>query len=91
MAASTKIGYNTCGGVVVPVRYKIPVAVSRLEDGSYMARCSEIKAIATGEDPESAIQNLLVAVREMVAEFGESRVFQDFDSGADLRVLEVAL
>jgi predicted RNase H-like HicB family nuclease len=73
------------------VKYKIPVTVIRLEDGSYMARCSEIRATATGEDAETAVQNLLAAVREMVDEFGEARVFQDFNPESDLRVLEVAL
>lgn len=73
------------------MKYKIPVTVTRLEDGSYMARCNELRATATGDDPEMAMKNLLIAIRELVEEFGETTVFQDLKPETDWHALEVAL
>jgi predicted RNase H-like HicB family nuclease len=59
---------------------KTPVIVATLKEGGYMARCEEIRATATGDTPDDAIQNLREAIDEMVKEYGQNEVFQDFNA-----------
>lgn len=70
---------------------KIPVIVSPLKDGSYMARCEEIRATATGDTPDDAIRNLREAIDEMVKEYGRNEVFQDLMPESQVQVIEVAV
>jgi predicted RNase H-like HicB family nuclease len=70
---------------------KIPVIVVPLKDGGYMARCDEIRATATGDTPDDAIQNLREAIDEMVQEYGQNEVFQDLMPESQVQVIEVAV
>jgi predicted RNase H-like HicB family nuclease len=42
--------------------YRIPVIVSRLEEGVFWARCDDIRATTTGITPDDAITNLREAI-----------------------------
>jgi len=70
---------------------KIPVIVVPLKEGGYMARCEEIRATATGDTPDDAIQNLREAIDEMVREYGQNEVFQDLMPESQVKVIEVAV
>jgi predicted RNase H-like HicB family nuclease len=71
--------------------FKIPVVVAPLKEGGYMARCEEIRATATGDTPDEAIQNLREAIDEMVKEYGHNEVFQDLMPESQVKVIEVAV
>jgi predicted RNase H-like HicB family nuclease len=71
--------------------FRIPVIVVPLKEGGYMARCEEIRATATGDTPDDAIQNLREAIDEMVKEYGQNEVFQDLMPESQIRVIEVAV
>ncbi len=71
-------------------RYKVPITIAPLEDGSYMARCEVLRATATGETSEEAIVNLREAITELVYEFGETAVFQNIDVNTDIQIFEYA-
>ena len=70
---------------------KTPVIVAPLKEGGYMARCEEIRATATGDTPDGAIQNLLEAIDEKVKEYGQNEVFQDLMPESQVQVIEVAV
>ncbi|HUW66190.1 MAG TPA: hypothetical protein VMW83_16125 [Spirochaetia bacterium] len=71
--------------------YRLPITIVSLDGEGFMARCEDVRATATGNNPEEAIENLREAIMEMVDEFGAPAVFQDVRPGAEVRVLEVAL
>jgi predicted RNase H-like HicB family nuclease len=71
--------------------FKIPVIVTPLKGGGYMARCEEIRATATGDTPDGAIHNLREAIDEMVKEYGQNKVFQDLVPESQVQVIEVAV
>ncbi|NJL59520.1 MAG: type II toxin-antitoxin system HicB family antitoxin [Desulfobacteraceae bacterium] len=71
-------------------RYKVPITIVPLDDGSYMARCESLRATATGDTSEEAVKNLREAIAELIYEFGEAAVFQDIDINADIRIFEYA-
>ena len=71
--------------------FKIPVIVTPLKGGGYMARCEEIRATATGDTPDGAILNLREAIDEMVREYGQKEVFQDLVPESQVQVIEVAV
>ena len=70
---------------------KIPVIVTPLKEGGYMARCEEIRATATGDTSEDAIRNLREAIDEMIKEHGRNEVFQDLMPESQVQVIEVAV
>lgn len=70
---------------------KIPVIVVPLKEGGFMARCEEVRATATGDTPDDAIQNLREAIDEMVKEFGQNEVFEDLMPESQVEVIEVAV
>ncbi len=70
---------------------KIPVVVSPLKEGGFMARCEEIRATATGDSPDDAVRNLREAIDEMVKEYGQNEVFQDMMPESQVQVIEVAV
>jgi len=70
---------------------KIPVVVSPLKEGGFMARCEEIRATATGDSPDDAIRNLREAIDELVREYGQNEVFQDLMPESQVQVIEVAV
>jgi len=75
------------------VKYKLPVVITLLENGEYMAECEPVRAVATGDTREEAVANLHEAIVDLVREFGEDRVFEDVKPETDLQVqvLEVAV
>jgi predicted RNase H-like HicB family nuclease len=70
---------------------KIPVIVTPLKGGGYMARCEEIRATATGDTPDDAVDNLREAVDEMIKEYGHNEVFQDLVPESQVQFIEVAV
>jgi len=72
-------------------KYKVAITVIPLEDGTYMAHCESLRAVAEGDTSEEAVENLREAVEDLIQEFGESAVFQDIQPNIDLRVLECAV
>ena len=70
---------------------KIPVVVSPLKEGGFIARCEEIRATATGDSPDDAVRNLREAIDEMVKEYGQNEVFQDLMPESQVQVIEVAV
>jgi predicted RNase H-like HicB family nuclease len=70
---------------------KVPVVVSPLKEGGFMARCEEIRATATGDSPDDAIHNLREAIDEMVKEYGQNEVFQDLMPESQVQLIEVAV
>lgn len=71
------------------MKYKLPVTITPLGEKEYMARCELVRATATGDTADEALQNLREAIEAMVAEFGEEAVFRDVDAESDVRILEV--
>jgi len=73
------------------MKYKLSALLVPLGDGGFMARCERIRATATGNLPEEALQNLQEAISDMVKEYGEEEIFQEMGPGTDLRLIEVAV
>ena len=73
------------------MKYKLPVIIVQSEEGGYIARCEEVRATATGDRQDEAVNNLREAIEEMVSEFGESAVFQDVTPESEIQVIEVAV
>jgi len=73
------------------MKYKLPVIIIQSDEGGYIARCEEVRATATGDTPDEAVDNLREAIKEMIAEFGEVSVFQDVTPESEIQVIEVAI
>ncbi len=75
------------------MKYRLPVVITPLGDGEYMAECEPVRAVATGETLEEAVSNLREAIEELVRQFGEEKVFEDIKPETELqvRILEVAV
>jgi len=73
------------------MKYKLPVIIIHADEGGYIARCEEVRATATGDTPDEAVNNLREAIKEMIAEFGEVAVFQDVTPEGEIQVIEVAI
>jgi len=73
------------------MKYKLPVIIVQSEEGGYIARCEEVRATATGDNPDEAVDNLREAIKEMITEFGESAVFQDVAPKSEVQVIELAI
>jgi predicted RNase H-like HicB family nuclease len=72
------------------MRYKLPVIITKIKN-EYLARCEEVRATATGDSPEDAVNNLREAIDEMINEYGQEAVFQDVGYESQLRLIEVAV
>ena len=72
-------------------KYKLPITVKTLEDGSYMAHCESVRATATGDTGEESVENLRGAITELIQEFGADAVFRDVDVSADIQLIECAV
>jgi predicted RNase H-like HicB family nuclease len=73
------------------MKYKLPVIIVQSDEGGYIARCEEVRATATGDTPDEAVNNLREAIEEMIKEFGEGAVFQDVIPESEVQVIEVAV
>ena len=71
--------------------YKLPVVLSPLSEGGFLARCELVKATATGNTCDEAIENLREAIEDLIQEYGKSAVFQDISPEGDVQVIEVAI
>ena len=69
----------------------MPVIIVQSEEGGYIARCEKVRATATGDTPDEAVDNLREAIKEMITEFGENAVFQDVAVESEVQVIEVAI
>lgn len=72
------------------MKYKLPVIITKLEDGQYMVSCEALNAVATGGTTREAVAYLQEAIEDMVAEFGKSKVFEKVNPNAEVQILEVA-
>ena len=50
------------------MKYKLPVTIERIGDNEYMARSEVVRATATGDFSEEAVENLKEAVEGMIEE-----------------------
>jgi predicted RNase H-like HicB family nuclease len=73
------------------MKYKLPVIIVQSDEGGYIARCEEVRATATGDTPDEAVDNLREAITEMITEFGEGAVFQDVATESEVQIIEVAI
>ncbi len=73
------------------MKYRLPVTVVPMDEGGFMARCEQVRATATGESSEAAIENLREAIEEMVMEYGEEVVFEGVTPEGDVQVIDVAV
>ena len=71
--------------------YQLPVVVTKLREGGYLARCEEIRGSATGDTSEEAVHNLREAIEEMIKEYGQDAVFQDIEQETEVQMIEVAV
>ena len=71
------------------MKYKLPVIITKLEDGQYMANCETVNAVATGDTINEAVTYLQEGIEDMVAEFGEAKVFEKVNPNAEVQVLEI--
>jgi predicted RNase H-like HicB family nuclease len=83
--------FVTQGQEICPVKHRLSVLLIPLEEGALMARCERVRATATGDTREEAIENLQEAIVELVREYGEKAVFQDLPPGTDPQLIEVAV
>jgi len=73
------------------MKYSLPVVITCLEDGQYLARCEDVRATATGGTAAEALVNLRESIEEMVKAFGEGAVFQDAPKASEVQIIEVAV
>jgi len=73
------------------MKYKLPVIITPLDKNGFLARCELVKATATGNTYDEAIENLREAIDDLIKEFGEASVFQDINPEGEVQVLEVAV
>ena len=73
------------------MKYKLPVIIIKSGEGEYIARCEEVRATATGDTSDEAVDNLREAIKEMITEFGEGAVFRDVIPESEIQVIEVAI
>ena len=71
------------------MKYKLPVNIIKIDGTIYMAQCDPVRATATGDTPESAVDNLHEAINELIAEYGEKEVFQDVEEEVKVCMIEV--
>jgi len=67
------------------LNYKLPVTM-KLCGKEYIAHCEPLRATATGETPDEALENFKEAIDEMVNEFGREAVFQNITPEVGVRV-----
>jgi predicted RNase H-like HicB family nuclease len=73
------------------MKYKLPVVIIPLGKNGFLARCELVKANATGNTHNEAIENLREAIDDLIKEYGEASVFQDISPEGEVQVLEVAI
>ena len=73
------------------MKYKLSVVIIPLSEGGFLARCEQVRATATGNTGEEAVENLRDAVEDLVREYGEAAVFQEISPKSEVKVIEVAL
>ncbi len=71
------------------MKYKLPVAIEKINDKEHLARAELIRATAVGDTPEEALENLREAIDALIEEFGVELVFKDVDKSIDYRLVEV--
>ena len=73
------------------MKYKLPVVIIPLGKNGFLARCELVKANATGNTNNEAIENFREAIDDLIKEYGEASVFQDISPEGEVQVLEVAI
>ena len=73
------------------MKYRLPVFITPLGKDGFLARCELIKANATGDTCDEAVENLRDAIDDLIKEYGEDSVFQDISPEGEVQVLEVAV
>ncbi len=57
------------------MKYKLSVVIIPLSEGGFLARCEQVRATATGNTCDEAVENLREAVEDLVREYGEAAAF----------------
>ena len=73
------------------MKYKLPVVISPLTEGGFLARCEQVKATSTGNTCNEAMENLREAIEELIQEYSEAVVFQEVGPEDEVHVIEVAV
>jgi len=73
------------------MKYKLPIIISPLGEDGFLARCESLKASATGNTREEAIEGLREAIDDLIEEYGEADVFQGIGPEGEVQVIEVAV
>ena len=73
------------------MKHKLPIVITPLSEGGFLARCEQLRATATGDNSQEAIENLREAIEEMIQEYGEAAVFEEISPESDVQVIEVSL
>ncbi len=73
------------------MNYKLPVIIIPLGKDGFLARCEVVKANATGNTCDEAIENLREAIQDLIQEYGEAAVFQDISPDGEVQIIEVAV
>ena len=73
------------------MKYKLPVTIERIGDNEYMARSEVVRATASGDSPEEAVENLKEAVEGMIEEYDAELVFKDLDKDVHYSIVEVGV
>jgi predicted RNase H-like HicB family nuclease len=73
------------------MKYRLPIVITSLGKDGFLARSPSLKASATGNTREEAIENLREAIDELIEEYGEDDVFQGIGPESEVQVIEVAV
>jgi predicted RNase H-like HicB family nuclease len=73
------------------MKYRLPVVISPLREGGFLARCEQVKATATGNTCNEAMENLREAIEELIQEYSEAVVFREVGPEDEVHVIEVAV
>ena len=73
------------------MKYRLPIVITSLGKDGFLARCELLKASATGNTREEAIESLREAIDDLIEEYGEADVFQGIGPESEVQVIEVAV
>lgn len=73
------------------MEYKLPVVIIPLREGGFLARCEQVRATATGDTCEEAVENFKEALEDLIQEYGKEAVFQEVSLESKMQMVEVAV
>jgi len=57
------------------MKYKLLVAIEKVDENEYMARVEDLRATAMGDSAEDALNNLRDSINLMIEEYGTELVY----------------